>query len=71
MSDRKFCPGDRVTVKHRPWMEGEACTVLCTMDHGIVMVKLDNPEGRIRYFPFLYLKPDEIDLCNIPGKQGN
>jgi hypothetical protein len=52
-------------------MEEEACTVLCTLEHGIIMVKRDNPEGRIRYFPFLYLKPDEVNLCNIPRKQGD
>jgi hypothetical protein len=70
MSEQKFRTGDRVTVKGLPWMGDEACTVLCTLEHGIVMVKRDNPEGCIRYFPFLYIKPDEVDLCDIPGNQG-
>lgn len=69
MTSRNFRAGDRVTVKNRPWMRSEVCTVLATLDGGIVMAKLDNPKGGIRIFPFIYLKPEEVDLAfNLPLK---
>lgn len=60
MSEQKLRLGDRVTVKGRPWLTETRGTFL--MEHeGIIVVKLDNPKGGIRYFPFLYLKPAEVE----------
>jgi hypothetical protein len=66
MTERKFRAGDRITVKRRAWLKNEVCTVLCVLDNGVVMAKRDNPKGCIRIFPFLHLKPDDVELFKLP-----